>query len=73
MSRGRDIEPILALFEAERQLVMFLYAKLRELILSLMKRFVKSDVLDANGSTCKLIKTEENLIPLDSINILGLE
>ena len=50
LSICRDIEPFLALFQAERPLAMFLYQKLRELILSLMERFVKSDVLNANGS-----------------------
>ena len=38
-----------------------------------MEGFVKSDVLGANGSTYKLLtldlKSEENLIPLDSSNI----
>ena len=38
-----------------------------------MKRFVKSDVLDANTSTYKLLaldlKSGENLIPLDSIKL----
>ena len=73
LSICRDIEPFLALFQAERPLAMFLYQKLRELILSLMERFVKSNVLNANGSVYKLLtldlKSEENLILLDSINI----
>ena len=73
LSICRDIEPFLALIQVERPLAMFLYQKLRELILLLMEQFVKSDVLNANGSVYKLLtldlKSEENLIPLDSINI----
>ena len=73
LSICRDIEPFLALFQAERPLAMFLYQKLQELILSLMEWLGKSDVLNGNGSVYKLLtldlKSEENLIPLDSINI----
>ena len=42
-------------------------------MLSLMERFIKSNVLPANSSTYKLLlpdlKDKENFVPLDSINI----
>ena len=50
LSVCRDIEPFLTLFQAERPLAVFLYAKLREVILSLMGRFVKTSVIESNAN-----------------------
>ena len=74
LSVCRNIEPFLTLFQAERPLAVFLYAKLREVILSLMGRFVKTSVIESNANNIvKLIKTdlpkEENLLDLDTVDI----
>ena len=69
----RDIEPFLKLFQAERPLAVFLYAKLMELAISLMERFVKKVIKENGISSYKLMKIdlrkEENLLPVDSVNI----
>ena len=69
----RDIEPFLKLFQAEKPLAVFLYSRLRELIRSLLERFVQPHVLESNASSCKLInldlKNQENLLPIESINV----
>ena len=54
LSICRDIEPFLTLFQAERPLAVFLFQKLTELIVSLMERFVKPDVLQTNCAGYKL-------------------
>ena len=52
---------------------VFLFQKLTELIVSLMERFVKPDVLQANCTCYKLLKLdltkEDNLLPIESINV----
>ena len=69
----RDIEPFLKLFQAEKPLAVFLYYQLRELIKSLLERFVQPHVLESNASPYKLInldlKKQENLLPIESINV----
>ena len=73
LSICRDIEPFRTLFQAERPLAVFLFQKLTELIVSLMERFVKPDVLQANCTGYKLLKLdltkEVNLLPIESINV----
>ena len=41
---SNEIEPYLVLFQAERPLVVFLFEKLKELLVSLMERFVRPEV-----------------------------
>ena len=48
LSIYRDIEPFLNLFQSDKPLAMFLYTKLKELIVSLLERFVKPSVLEQN-------------------------
>ena len=73
LSICRDIEPFLILFQTERPVAVFLFQKLKELIVSLMERFVKPDVLQANCSGYKLLKLdltkEDNFLPIESINV----
>ena len=52
----RDIEPFLTLFQAERPLAVFLYAKLTEILTSFLERIVKPQVLEKNKSAFKLLK-----------------
>lgn len=73
LSICRDIEPFLTLFQSEKPLAMFLYTKLKELITSLLERFVRSDVIESNLSAYKMINLDlnkiENLLPIESINV----
>ena len=52
----RDIEPFMTLFQAERPLASFLYAKLKDLLYSLLERIVKPEVLNKNKTTFKLLQ-----------------
>ena len=73
LSLCRDIEPFLKLFQSERPLAVFLFRKLKELVVSMMERFVRSDVLQANASGNKFLgidlKKDENFVSLASINV----
>lgn len=68
-----EIEPFLTFFQAERPLAVFLFEKLKDLVTSLMERFVKSDVLESNSSVNKLLKIDladtKNLISIDKIKV----
>ena len=68
-----DIEPFVKSFQAEKPLAVFLYFQLRELIRSLLERFVQPHVLESNASPYKLInldlKKQENLLPIEFINV----
>ena len=59
--------------QAEKPLTVFLYFQLRELIRSLLERFVQPHVLESNASPYKLInldlKKQENLLPIEFINV----
>ena len=60
---SNEIEPYLVLFQAERPLALFLFEKLKELLVSLMGRFVKPEVLakkDAVGKVLRLDLTDVN-------------
>ena len=52
----RDIEPYMTLFQAERPLAVFMYQKLVELLMSLLERAVKPQILNRNKSGFKLQK-----------------
>ena len=52
----RDIEPFMTLFQAERPLAVFLYAKMLEILTSFLERVVKPQVLGKNKSAYKLLK-----------------
>ena len=74
LSICRDIEPFLTLFQAERPLSVFLYSKLLDLVLVLLRRFVKKSVIDdCNCNPMKLMKIalreEKNLLSLDAVNV----
>lgn len=73
LSVVRDIEPFLKVFQAERPLVVFLYSSLVDLILDLMRRFVKPQVINANLQPSQFLKLdlrkEANLLPAESVNI----
>ena len=73
LSICRDIEPFLNLFQSEKPLAVFLYTKLKELIVSLLERFVKPSVLEQNSSPNKLLQIDlnekNNLLPIESIDV----
>ena len=49
------MEPFLRCFRLEKPMAVFLYEKVGEIVLSLMERFVRSEVLLANSSSIKLL------------------
>ena len=77
----KEIEPFLQLFQCEKPMTVFLFQRLKGIILSLMKRLVRSDVIEAstvrkllqpnlNDETeLKLFKDSANLLGSDSIDI----
>jgi hypothetical protein len=73
LSVARDIEPFLKIFQAERPLAVFLYSALVHLVLDLMRRFVKQEVISANSQPSQFLKLdlrkEENLLSPESVNI----
>ena len=66
-----EIEPFLTCFQAERALPVFLSEKLKELLTSIMGRFIRPAAFAANSSTRKMLKIdlkeEENLISSDNL------
>ena len=52
---SNEIEPYLVLFQAERPLAVFLFEKLKELIVSPMERFVKPEVLAKKDIVGKML------------------
>ena len=68
-----DIEPDLVFFQAERPLAIFLHERMHSLMLNLMQRFVRSEVLEQNSSTSKMMKINinesMNLLPATSVNV----
>ena len=59
-----DIEPFLKLFPSEKPLAVFLYFELRELITSLLEKFVRSDLVESKSSPYNLIYLDLNKINL---------
>ena len=54
-----NVVPLLKLFQAERPFVVFFYEKLQTLS-SILKRFVRSDVLDENRTPRKFMAIDVN-------------
>ena len=50
------MEPFLKCFQSEKPMAVFLYKKVGEIMLNLMERFVRSEVLLANSSPIKLLR-----------------
>ena len=67
------IEPFLRCFQSEKSMAIFLYEKVCEILLSLIERFVRSEVLLANSSPIKLLRRDlddkEVLLPVSSVNV----
>ena len=68
-----DIENDLTFFQAERPLAIFLQERLHSLMLNIMNRFVRPEVMEANATTKKMMVinlTEgEDLMPVSSVNV----
>ena len=66
-------EPFLTFFQGERPLAIFLYEKLKELLLSIMGRFIRLAVFAVSSSTRKMLKIdlkkEEKLISSDNLHL----
>ena len=67
------MEPFLRCFQSEKPVAVFLYEKVSEIMISLMERFVRSEVLLANSCPIKLLRInlddKEVLLPASSINV----
>ena len=66
-----DIEPDLTIFQSERPLAIYLHERI--LMMNLMQRLVKSEVLEKSSSTPSMmkidLKDESNLKPATSVNV----
>ena len=69
----REMEPFLTLFQAERPLAPFLFEKLKSLVIALLERFVRHDVIQQNCNNMhKLINLKfegDVLLPLEDIDV----
>ena len=74
----RDIEPFLALFQAERPLGVFLFLKLKDMLVLLLERICEKKTLEENSTSSKLLnlvkhisknKSSKALLPLESIEV----
>ena len=81
----RDIEPFLTFFQSKKPVGVFLFSKLKDLLISLLERIVRPNIMDDDKSAYKLLKlikdiskkdpvTKEripsaHLLPLESINV----
>ena len=67
------MEPFLRCFQSEKRMAVFLYEKVGEIMVSLMERFIRSEVVLANSSPIKLLRInldgKEVLLPASSINV----
>ena len=50
---ANEIKPFLVFFQADRPIAVLLFEKLKELVSSLMDRFVQSEILKSNNSVKK--------------------
>ena len=70
---ANDLEPFLKLFQSERPLAFFLYEKVKQMMIALMNRFFKRDVLASANSAYKILKldlkNESNLLSTSSVKI----
>ena len=68
-----DVEPFLTLFQGKRPLVVFLCEQLKDLIFTILERFLKHDVLKTILAAFQLInldfKCEQNLSSIESIDV----
>ena len=68
-----DIEPFLTIFQTERPLAVFVYEKMKELVVALMIRFIRPEILETHSSVKNLMKidlTEKgNLLPSESVKV----
>ena len=70
---SNQVEPYLALFQAESPHAVFLFEKLKELLVSLMERFVKPEVLAKNDTVGKMLRLYltdvNNLHALENVKV----
>ena len=74
----RDLEPFLTLFQAERPLGVFLFRKLKDLVILLLGRIIRKEIMDDNKTCSKLLNlvkvlvegsSNDYLLPLEAIEI----
>ena len=53
-----DIEPVLQLFQSEHPLAVFLYQKLKTLMLNIMACFICLEILEKESSTKTLMRID---------------
>ena len=68
-----DIEPFLTIFQTERPLAVFVYGKMKELIVALMTQFIRPEILETHSSVENLMKIDltqkGNLLPSESVKV----
>ena len=68
-----DIEPFPTIFQTERPLAVFVYEKMKELVVAPMTRFIRPEILETHSSVKNLMKidpTEKgNLLPSESVKV----
>ena len=53
-----DIEPFLTIFQTERPLAVFVYEKMKELVVALMSQFIRPEILETHLSMKNLMKVD---------------
>ena len=70
---SNEIEPYLVLFQVERPLAVFLFEKLKELLVSLMESFVKPEVLAKKDTVGKIVRLDltdvNNLHAVENVKV----
>nr|XP_046492892.1 uncharacterized protein LOC124224733 [Neodiprion pinetum] len=65
-----EVEPFLTAYQTEQPMVPYLYTDLNEIIISIMGRFVKEEVLEQSTSVCDVdVSKAKNLKEAKNINI----
>ncbi|XP_046596578.1 uncharacterized protein LOC124294615 isoform X1 [Neodiprion lecontei] len=65
-----EVEPFLTAYQTEQPMVPYLYTDLNEIIISIMGRFVKEEVLEQSTSVCDVdVSKAENLEESKNFNI----
>ena len=68
-----EIGPYLVLFQAEHPLAVFLFEKLKELLVSLMERYVKPEFLAKKDTVGKMFRLDltdvNNLCAVENVKV----
>lgn len=72
-SMAKQLQPFLAIFQSDNPLLPFMASTLQEMIVGLMKRYVKAGVLQKATSAVKLLKLDlsdvKNFLEIKKVDI----